>query len=204
LDNRAIIANDQAINPFLSWYIKHINKWQCIERFQLNEKERPNMKNNILIAYYSWSGNTRKIAELIERETGGTLFEIEPVQPYTTNYGAAVAQAKEEIRAGFRPELKAIPEITSYAVVFLGTPIWWHTMAPPLAAFIDRYDLNRKTVVPFHTHGGGGVGSFEEDIAKMCPNSTVTKGFGAYNSGGNETITAIGVWLNAIGLPSRK
>jgi flavodoxin len=160
------------------------------------------MKNDILIAYYSWSGNTRKIAELIERETGGTLFEIEPVQPYTTDYRAAVAQAKEEIQVCFRPELKAMPKIISYTVVFLGTPIWWYTMAPPLASFIDRYDLNNKIVVPFHTHGGGGVGSFEKDIAKMCSNSKVKEGFGAYKSSGSETIAQIGSWLSSIGLQS--
>ena len=158
------------------------------------------MKNDILIAYYSWSGNTRKIAGLIERETGGTLFEIEPVQTYTTDYRAAVVQAKEEIQASFRPELKAMPEITSGTIVFLGSPIWWHTMAPPLATFIERLNLNRKTVVPFHTHGGGGVGSFEEDIAKMCPNSKITTGFGAYNSGGSETRAQIGSWLSSIGI----
>ena len=77
-------------------------------------------------------------------------------------------------------------------------------MAPPLATFIDRFGLDNKTVAPFHTHGGGGVGSFEEDIEKMCPNSTVKEGFGAYNAGGNETIIEIGVWLSSIGLPSRK
>ena len=162
------------------------------------------MKNDILIAYYSWSGNTRKIAELIERETGGALFEIEPVPPYTTDYRAAVAQAKKEIEAGFKPDLKDMPEITSYKVVFLGTPIWWHTMAPPLAAFIDRFDLDGKTVVPFHTHGGGGGGSFERDVARMCPNSRAVEGFGAYNSGGKETTARIVSWLSSIGLPSRK
>jgi flavodoxin len=158
------------------------------------------MKNDILIAYYSWSGNTRKIAGLIEHETGGRLFEVEPVQPYTTDYRTLVAQAKEEIEAGFRPELKALPKITSYTVVFLGTPIWWHTMAPPLAAFIDRLDLDNKTVAPFHTHGGGGGGSFEADVAKMCPDSTVTKGFGAYNGGGSEAEAEIGSWLSSIGM----
>jgi len=161
------------------------------------------MRNDILIAYYSWSGNTRKIAELIKRETGGTLFEIEPVQLYTTDYRALVAQAKEEIHAGFRPELKAVPESTSHtSVVFLGSPIWWYTMAPPLATLIDRFHLNGKTVVPFHTHGGGGVGSFEEDIAKMCPYSKITTGFGAYNSGGSEARAQIGSWLSSIGLSS--
>jgi len=162
------------------------------------------MKNDILIAYYSWSGNTRKIAEHIARETGGTLFEIEPAQAYTTDYNAVVAQAKEEMKAGFRPELKAMPKITSYTVVFLGTPIWWHTMAPPMAAFIDRFDLSRKTVAPFHTHGGGGGGSFEKDIARMCPDSTFKEGFGVYNSGGRETIAQIGSWLRSIGIQSRK
>jgi len=161
------------------------------------------MKTDILIAYYSWSGNTGKIAKLLEAETGGTLFKIEPVQPYTTDYRAAVAQAKEEIHAGFRPELKAVPEITSYPIVFLGTPIWWHTMAPPLASFIDHFDLNRKTVVPFHTHGGGGVGSFERDVAGMCPHSTINEGFGAYNSGGRETRAQIRSWLDSLALPSR-
>jgi len=161
-----------------------------------------NMKSEILIAYYSWHGNTRKIAELIHSKTAGTLFEIEPVQQYTSDYGSVVAQAKKEIQMGFRPELKVIPEISSYQVIFLGSPIWWYTMAPPLASFIHHFDLNSKTVVPFHTHGGGGVGSFEKDIAKMCPNSTVTEGFGTYSSGGRDTIVQIDSWLSAIGLTS--
>jgi len=158
------------------------------------------MKNDILIVYYSWSGNTRTIAELIGQETGGTLFEIEPVQPYSNNYSEAVEQAKKEIKSGFRPELKAIPEFSSYKVVFPGSPIWWHTMAPPLASFIESFDLVNKTVVPFHTHGGGGVGEFEKDIAKMCSDSTVTKGFGTYNRGGSDTGEQITAWLEDIGL----
>ena len=162
------------------------------------------MRNDILIAYYSWSGNTRKVAEMIKLETGGRLFEIKPVQPYTTDYRTLVAQAKEEIHAGFRPELKAVPESTSQtSVVFLGSPIWWYTMAPPLATLIGLFNLNAKTVVPFHTHGGGGVGSFEEDIAKMCPNSKIATGFGAYNSGGSEAKSQIASWLRSIGLNSQ-
>jgi len=162
------------------------------------------MKDDMLIAYYSWHGNTQRIAELIEHQTGGTLFEIQPVPPYTTDYGMAVTQAKREIRTGFRPALKTLPEVTSYPTVFLGTPIWWHTMAPPVAAFIDRFDLNGKTVAPFHTHGGGGVGSFEKDLARMCPNSTITKGFGAYNNGGSKAVARIGSWLRSIGVSSRR
>lgn len=158
------------------------------------------MQNDILIAYYSWSGNTRKIAGLIRQETGGTLFEIEPVKPYTTDYRAAVAQAKAEIEKNFRPELKAMPEMTSYSTVFLGTPIWWHTMAPPLASSIDHFDLDKKIVVPFHTHGGGGVGSFEKDIVTMCPGSMVKQGFGEYNRGDSHTLANIRDWLKAMAL----
>jgi flavodoxin len=171
-----------------------------MESGHVDREEKTTMKDDILIAYYSWSGNTRTIAELIERKTGGTLFEIEPVQPYAAEYRAVVAQAKEEIQEGFRPELKAVPEIKTHTIVFLGSPIWWHTMAPPLAAFIDCFDLKKKTVVPFHTHGGGGVGEFEKDMAKMCSNSTVMKGFGTYNRGGSETLSQIGAWLSDLGL----
>lgn len=157
------------------------------------------MKNDILIAYYSWSGNTRTIAELIREKTGGTLFEIEPVPLYTTDYKACVAQAKTEVRSGFQPELKVMPEMDSYSTVFLGTPNWCGTMAPPLASFVSRFDLDKKTVVPFHTHGGGGAGRFEEDIAKMCPNSKILKGFGTYGSGGSETMVRINAWLGDMG-----
>jgi flavodoxin len=158
------------------------------------------MKNDILIAYYSWSGNTRKIAERIRRETGGTLFEIKPVRPYTTNYNAAVEQAKDEIEAGFKPELMALPEITLYTTIFLGSPIWWHTMAPPLASFTYHLNMGSRIVAPFYTNGSGGGGAFEKDIAKMCPDATVKAGFGVYNSGGRETTVKISSWLRSIGL----
>lgn len=162
------------------------------------------MKDDILIAYYSWSGNTRKIAELIRRETGGTLFEIEPSQPYTTDYRAAVAQARKEIQAGFQPELKSVPDPASYSTVFLGSPIWCSTMAPPLNTLIHRIHLDGKIVVPFHTHGGGGGGSFEADIARMCPHAAVKPGFGAYNSGNGETKAQIASWVHALKLQTGK
>ena len=158
------------------------------------------MKNDVLIAYYSWSGNTREIAKLINEKTGGTLFEIEPALPYTPDYSAAVKQAREEIRSGFQPELKSMPDMAPYSILFLGTPIWCSTMAPPLASFINRCNLENKIVVPFHTHGGGGAGSFETDITTMCPDSTVKQGFGAYNRGDSHTPAAIRDWLSSMRL----
>jgi len=156
------------------------------------------MSKDILIAYYSWHGNTRKIAEQIASVTGGTLFEIEPVQPYSTDYSATTAKAKDEIRKGFRPELKAMPEVTAPSTVFVGSPIWWGTMAPPVATLLGRSDLSGKTVVPFCTHGGGGSGSFSRDVAKLCTSSTVTRELSLYGDGGNAAVGQIRAWLDAI------
>ena len=161
------------------------------------------MQNDILIAYYSWQGNTRKIAGLIQQATGGALFEIEPAKPYARDYNATVAQAKTEIQAGFRPELKAMPEGLSPSVVFLGTPIWWHTMAPPLASFIERCALQGKAVALFCTHGGGGPGTLERDVREMCPGATVADLFGVYDDGGSSAASQVSAWLRAIGLQNR-
>jgi len=161
------------------------------------------MNTDILIAYYSWSGNTRKIAELIAGGTGGTPLELEPVQPYSTDYRTVVEQAKKEIRSGARPELKNLPESIWASIIFLGTPNWWNTMAPPLASFLDRFDWRGKTIVPFYTHGGGGGGSIERDVTGRCPNAAVKEGFGAYNNGGTEAIAQVDAWLGSIELLSR-
>jgi len=156
------------------------------------------MGDDILIAYYSWQGNTRKIASLIQNRTKGTLFEIKMKTPYSTDYGTVVKQAKEEIRAGVIPELVSLPDKNSYSTVFIGTPNWWHTMAPPLAAFLQSYDMSNKTVIPFCTHGGGGKGTIEKDAASMCPSSTFKNGFVTYNDGGRTLQADIDAWLKAL------
>jgi flavodoxin len=156
------------------------------------------MNNDILIAYYSWHGNTRKVAEQIADATGGTLFEIEPVQPYSTDYGPTSARAKDEIRRGVRPELRSMPELDATSTVFVGTPIWCGTMAPPVATFLGCPDLSGKTVVPFCTHGGGGSGSFGRDVAKLCPSSTVARELSLSGDGGNAAVGQIRSWLDAI------
>ncbi|SCM79183.1 Flavodoxin [uncultured Sporomusa sp.] len=139
------------------------------------------MSNKILIVYYSHSGNTRKLAKLIEQETGGTLCELVPERAYPADYNTVVEQAKKEIQAGFRPELKTkVKDIAAYDTVFVGTPNWWSTMAPPVATFLERYDLSGKKVVPFCTHGGGGSGNIEIVVRKLCSASTVLPGLSVY------------------------
>lgn len=159
------------------------------------------MNQKILIAYYTHSGNTKKIAELIQEETNGTLFEIIPEKAYPEDYNTVVQQAKEEISAGFKPKLKSVIEnIGAYDIVFIGSPNWWSTNAPPIDTFLTENDLSGKTVVPFCTHGGGGQAKTAKDVAALCPNSTVLEGFSISDSNVDKAKPEISKWLNKIGM----
>lgn len=155
--------------------------------------------NKMLIVYYSWSGNTKAAAEQIQKMTGGDLFEITPVKAYPTNYKACVDQAKKEINEGFKPELATkIEDIKKYDVVFIGSPNWWSTIAPPVATFLTSYDLSGKTVIPFITHGGGGMARCEADIKKLCGKSNVLDGRAFSGSGIRNAKQEIEKWVTSI------
>lgn len=154
----------------------------------------------LLIAYYSHSGNTEELAELIRTETGGVLFEIKPATPYPSAYQAVVGQAKEEIRAGFRPEIRETADVDPYDVVFVGSPNWWSTIAPPVASFLERCGLTGKTVVPFCTHGGGGMAGLARDTRALCPSSEVMDGFAVYGNSVRRARDEVDAWLRKIGL----
>lgn len=126
--------------------------------------------DKVLIAYYSWSpdGHTHYAAEQIQKATGGTLFEIKPKVPYPANYRACVDQARKECRAGFRPELSnPVKDMKQYEVIFVGSPNWCGTMAPPVRTFLTSYDFSGKTVIAFFTHGSGGMQNCERDVRKL-------------------------------------
>ena len=160
-----------------------------------------NMTEQILIAYYSRTGNTQKIANLIQQQVGGTLHQIQPEAPYPSSYNAIVEQAKEEIQVGYKPALSStLDHIESYNTIFVGSPNWWDTIAPPVATFLSVYDLSGKTVVPFCTHGGGGLGRISQDIAKLCPQTTILDSFEVYGSRTENTQAQVSAWLNKIGV----
>ncbi len=159
------------------------------------------MTGQNLIVYFTRSGNTRRIANLIQQQVGGTLHEIQPEEPYPGPYGAVVEQAKEEIQAGYRPALRStLDDIKAYDTVFVGSPNWWNTIAPPVAAFLSEYDLSGKIVVPFCTHGGGGLGRIGRDIASLCPKSTILSSFEIYGSGRGDAQARVSAWLGELGL----
>ncbi len=104
----------------------------------------------VLVAYFSWSGNTVRMAEYIAQQTGGDLFEIVPEVPYPTSYSETGDVALVERDNNARPTIKDLPEsIEEYDVIMVGYPIWWHTAPMIIGTFLENYDLNGKSVFPF-------------------------------------------------------
>ncbi|WP_176013969.1 flavodoxin [Victivallis sp. Marseille-Q1083] len=148
---------------------------------ELNTVKATAEPGKILVAYYSYSGNTRFAAEQIQKATGGELFEIKPVSAYPADYDACVERAKKEINAGTKPELaEKVKDFSQYEVIFVGTPNWWSTMAPPVLSFLSGYDFSGKVIIPFVTHGGGGMARCKKDMQKACPKASFGKG-GAFS-----------------------
>lgn len=133
---------------------------------------------NVLIVYLSRTNNTKAIAEIIHENMGGQLVPLELEKPYPENYQAIVQQVVEENESGYLPPLKTkIDSIGKYDVVFLGFPTWGMKLPPPMKSFLHDYDLSGKTVVPFNTNAGYGVGSSFQTVKELCPNSKVLEGF---------------------------
>ena len=144
-----------------------------------NEGASQNMSKNgkkILVAYFSWSGNTKAVAEEIHKQVGGDIVEIVPATPYSETYSVTVAKAKAEQAANARPAISTkIADFDKYDIVFLGYPNWWGSYPMPVATFVDTYKLDGKTVAPFFTHGGGGEQRCLSDLQKIAPNAKFTK-----------------------------
>jgi len=147
----------------------------------------------ILVAYYSRSGTTKKAAEHIHAIAGGDIFEIKELDPYPQNYNAVIEQAKQEIAKGYQPALKgSMPNISEYDVIFVGSPNWWSTIAPPVSTFLSSADFTGKTIIPFITHGGGGLNRIINDIKKLAKDANVLNGIDANN------IDNISAWLKTL------
>lgn len=162
-----------------------------------NVNEEGIKKPEILTVYYSYSGNTRTVAEAIHSYVGGDIFEIKAKGSYPAEYRAMVNQAKQEIQSGYRPELVSfVPDISKYEVIFIGSPNWWGTITPQVSSFLEKHDLAGKTVIPFVTHGGGGAQRTFTDLAVQCKGCKVVQngwaGYGGETSGLTE-------WLDTTG-----
>jgi len=141
-------------------------------------KGQPPSTQKILIVYLSRTHNTQAIAEIIHKYMGGTLVSLELEKPYPENYQQTVQQVVHENETGYLPPLKTkIDSIQHYDIIFVGFPTWDMQIPPPMKSFLHEYDLSGKTVVPFNTNAGYGVGSGFASLKLLCPHSTIPDGF---------------------------
>lgn len=119
-------------------------------------------ESNVLVAYFSWSGNGQQMARWISEETGGELFRIVPSGAYGEDFDACADRAKNELDNEIRPELSSHidPEIMAkYDVIYIGFPVWWYDLPMPVWTFLEEYDLSGKTIIPFFSHNGSSNGA---------------------------------------------
>ncbi len=163
-----------------------------------------------LIAYYSRTGNnyvngkitsltvgnTTVIAEKIQGFTGGDLFEIKTIKKYPADYMETTEVSKVELKTNARPELaEYLKEIDNYDIIYLGYPNWWGTMPMAVFTFLESCSFKGKTIVPFCTHEGSGLGKSEKGIQRLCPESAVLRGIALRGSSVCKADDEVKNWL---------
>ena len=159
-----------------------------------------NSESTVLIAYFSWSGNTKQLAEMIQEQTGGELFEIEPETPYTDDINDLSGISLQEQRDNIRPALSsAAPDMSQYDVIFIGYPNWWNNMPMPVFTFLEEYDFYGKTVIPFTTYGNGVWGKSVDSIRDTLPDATILDGLAIQEHELQDAPAEVSEWLQQLG-----
>ncbi len=174
------------------------------------------MKNHeCLIAYFSRKGgnyvsgkivnlsvgNTEVAAKMIQELTGGVLFHIEAVKAYPKDYTESTEVAKKELQENARPELVGLVEdMGSYDTIFLGYPNWWGTFPMPVFTFLEGHNFAGRTIAPFCTHEGSGLGRSRMDIERLCPDATLLEGLAIHGTHVKAARSSIENWLSRLGL----
>lgn len=156
--------------------------------------------SKILTVYFSRTGNTQQAARIIAEKTGAEIFRVLTTRQYPEDYQECTEVAKQEQDENARPELSVSisPEtFATYDTIFIGYPIWWGTMPMAMFTFLESYNFEGKTVIPFCTHGGSGLSRSVSDIRSLCPDSTVLDGLAL--RGGSVSQNNIESWLNGLG-----
>ena len=155
---------------------------------------------NILILYFSMTGNTEAVANFIHDEVGGDIVKLETEETYPDDYNDLLDVAQEEQSENARPELSTtIDNLDEYDTIFLGYPIWWGDMPMAIYSFLDNYDLSGKTIAPFVTSGGSGLSGTPSNIKNEEPNANVVEGLSIYDSDARNSRNEVVDWLNGLG-----
>ncbi len=151
----------------------------------------------VLIAFFSWGGNTKGIAQEIQSQTGADIFEIELEHPYSTDYNTVLDQAQHDQNIQARPKIKnTVQNFEQYDTIILGYPNWWASIPMPIASFLEEYDFEGKTIIPFCSHGGGRFGQSLTAIAKLAPNAVMGEPLSVHYSGDDGLPQDIADWLD--------
>lgn len=182
----------------------------CSGNGATKEKEVMEKKAKVLIVFFSHAGenynvgnikvgNTKLVADEIQKVTGGDEFEIVANKNYDLPYNDLVNVAKDETEKGEKPSFKGeVKNIDDYDTVFIGGPIWWGTYPRVMFTFFDKYDLNGKTIIPFSTHEGSGLGSVVEDLKTLYPNATFKEAFSIYGTETRKDLSKVDKWLKRL------
>ena len=168
-------------------------------------------KGKVLIVFFSHAGenyavgnvkvgNTKLVADEIQKLTGGDEFEVVAEKSYDMPYDALTKLAKEEQESNEKPAFKGeVKNLDQYGTVFIGGPVWWGTYPQVMFTFFDKYNLNGKTIIPFTTHEGSGLGNVVEDLKKLYPNATFKEAFSIYGHETRNDLSKVDKWLKRLG-----
>lgn len=157
----------------------------------------------ILIAYFSASGETERLAKTLAQATEGDLFEIVPEQPYSAadlNWNNQRSRNSLEMADDTsRPAITSqVTDMGQYDTVFIGFPIWWYQAPRIIETFLESYDLAGKTLVPFATSGGSGMGKTDSILKKLC--SPEAKWIIGKRLSSRESVASVKQWVESLGL----
>ena len=144
---------------------------------------------------YIEKGNTEIIAEYIKDITNGDMFKVEPLNPYSANYMECIEEAKVRTREHNAPIKENVPDISSYEVIYVGSPVYWGGMPEELFTALKGLDFSGKIIRPFVTHEGSGLSSIPNQLKEICVGGTVTDGIAITGSSVNSARSKIENWL---------
>lgn len=146
---------------------------------------------NVLIAYFSYTGNTEEVAQMIAEYTGGDLAEIQRAE----EYGDLQEEAETEILDGVHPEITvSVDSIERYDTIFVGYPIWWDEAPAMIATFLAENDFSGKTIIPFCTSSSDDIGNSLHIFSELCPDAEIAEGLTAND------LNDIEPWIQELGL----
>ena len=158
-------------------------------------------EDKTLIAYFSWSGNTEQVAQIIQQETGGDLFEIAPATAYTDDYNELLDIAQQEQSDDARPELAGqVENWEQYDTIFVGYPNWWSDAPMAVYTFVESYDWSGKTLVPFNTSASGGFGRSLSGLEESASGASILEGISFTECTLGDAQGEVAAWLDELGL----